>query len=104
MVVRGRVIAAPFRGPWPARIGYLLCRPTLEPPRERPAPRRHNRAGFAGLHGIVVKSHGGTDALGFANAIGVAVDMVSNGFNARIKEELDRLSVEHEQASRATAL
>ena len=32
---------------------------------------------FLGLNGIVVKSHGGTDALGFANAIGVAVDLVA---------------------------
>ena len=30
-----------------------------------------------GLNGICVKSHGGTDAFGFANAIGVAVDMVA---------------------------
>jgi glycerol-3-phosphate acyltransferase PlsX len=41
-----------------------------------------------GLNGITVKSHGGTDAEGFANAIGVAVDLVKQGFNDRIKEEL----------------
>jgi glycerol-3-phosphate acyltransferase PlsX len=93
-----------FRGSWPARLGYLLCRPSLERLRARLDPRRYNGAVFVGLNGIVVKSHGGTDALGFANAIGVAVDMISNGFNPRIKEELDRLSAEHEQASRATAL
>ena len=45
---------------------------------------------FLGLNGIVVKSHGGTDALGFANAIGVAADMALGGINERIKEELAR--------------
>ena len=39
---------------------------------------------FLGLTGVAVKSHGGTDAFGFANAIGVAIDMVANGFNEKI--------------------
>ena len=36
-------------------------------------------------------SHGGTDALGFANAIGVAVDLVQQGTNERITAEMHRL-------------
>jgi glycerol-3-phosphate acyltransferase PlsX len=47
---------------------------------------------FLGLSGVCVKSHGGIDAFGFANAIGVAVDMVVQGFNERISEELQRLT------------
>jgi glycerol-3-phosphate acyltransferase PlsX len=47
---------------------------------------------FVGLNGIVVKSHGGTDALGFANAIAVAVDMAVNRFNDRIRDELQRVA------------
>jgi glycerol-3-phosphate acyltransferase PlsX len=43
--------------------------------RKRIDPRRYNGAMFLGLNGIAVKSHGGTDALGFANAIDVAVDL-----------------------------
>ena len=43
-------------------------------------PRRYNGAVFLGLNGVAVKSHGGTDAYGFANAIGVAVDMVKHDF------------------------
>ena len=42
----------------------------------------------------MVKSHGGTDALGFANAIGVAVDLVQQGTNERITAELHRLEEE----------
>jgi phosphate acyltransferase len=45
-----------------------------------------------GLNGIAVKSHGSTDAFGFANAIGVAVDMNVNGFLDKIRVELARLS------------
>jgi len=37
---------------------------------------------------VVVKSHGGTDAVGFANAIGVAIDMVSRDLNRKIADEL----------------
>jgi phosphate acyltransferase len=39
-----------------------------------------------------VKSHGSTDAFGFANAIGVAIDMKVNGFLDKIRVELARLS------------
>jgi len=47
-----------------------------------------------GLNGVVVKSHGGTDALGFAHAIDLAMDMVTHGFNARISAELAQLRAE----------
>jgi glycerol-3-phosphate acyltransferase PlsX len=40
-----------------------------------------------GLNGIAVKSHGGTDALGFSNAIGVAADMIMHRALARITED-----------------
>ena len=57
----------------------------------RSDPRRYNGAIFLGLGGIAVKSHGSTDAFGFANAIGVAVDMRLNGFVDQIRDELARL-------------
>jgi len=47
---------------------------------------------FLGLGGIAVKSHGSTDAFGFANAIGVAIDMKLNGFLDKIRVELERLN------------
>lgn len=81
-----------------ARLGYLLAKGALNNVRERTDPRRYNGAMFLGLNGVCVKSHGGTDALGFANAIGVAVDLVSNGLNAKIKDECGVL---HEQSTSA---
>jgi glycerol-3-phosphate acyltransferase PlsX len=70
----------------------LLAGSALKKVRLRTDPRRYNGAMFVGLNGIVVKSHGGTDALGFANAIGVAVDMVTHGLNEKIKSELAHLA------------
>ena len=74
-----------------ARMGYLFARGALRKLRLRIDPRRYNGAVFLGLGGIAVKSHGSTDALGFANAIGVAVDMKANGFLDRIRVDLARL-------------
>lgn len=74
-----------------SKLGYLLAKSALTKVKLRTDPRRYNGAMFLGLNGITVKSHGGTDALGFANAIGVALDLVTHGFNERIKKEFDRL-------------
>lgn len=70
-----------------AKIGYLLSRSALNLVKKRTDPRRYNGAMFLGLNGVCIKSHGGTDALGFANAIGVAIDLIANDLNAKIKEE-----------------
>jgi phosphate acyltransferase len=70
-----------------ARIGYVFARPALAQLRDRLDPRRRNGAMLLGLNGLIVKSHGGSDALGFAGAIGVARDLCSNGFLDRIKTE-----------------
>jgi len=75
-----------------ARIGYLFAAGALKKLRERLDPRRYNGAVFLGLDGICVKSHGGSDALGFANAIGVAVDMKVNGFLDKIRDGVSRLN------------
>ena len=58
--------------------------------RRRMDPRHYNGAMFLGLQGVCVKSHGGTDPVGFANAIGVAYDLIDRKFNERITEELAR--------------
>jgi len=81
-----------FRTSIMAKVGYLLARPAINSLRTRVDPRRYNGAIFLGLNGIAVKSHGGTDAIGFANAIGVAVDMVVHGAIEKIKEDFARLT------------
>ena len=81
-----------FRTSIMARVGYLLARPAINSLRTRVDPRRYNGAIFLGLNGIAVKSHGGTDAVGFANAIGVAIDMVVHGAIEKITEDFARLT------------
>lgn len=72
-----------------AGIGYLFARRAFVKLRARVDPRRYNGATFLGLNGIVVKSHGGSDALGFATAIGVARDMITHGFIEKMSKEFD---------------
>jgi glycerol-3-phosphate acyltransferase PlsX len=92
-----------FKSSLLAKLGFLLARPALQLLRQRLDPRRYNGAMFLGLNGIVVKSHGGTDALGFANAIGVAADLVAQGTNQWITSELNRLEEEALRSTRARA-
>jgi len=78
-------LRASFKHSLTARVGYVFAATALRKLRDRLDPRRYNGAVFLGLDGIAVKSHGGSDALGFANAIGVAVDMKVNGFLDKIR-------------------
>lgn len=71
-----------------AKMGYLLARGALKRLKETLDPRRYNGAVLLGLNGVVVKSHGGTDAVGFAHAVDTALDMISHDFNTRIAEGL----------------
>ena len=90
-----------FRSSVLSRLSFLLARKAFNRMRARIDPRRYNGATFLGLNGIVVKSHGGTDGFGFANAIGVAVDMVSNGINDFIMLELSQYGEQHSSEEKA---
>lgn len=87
----GDLLRQIFRGSLMGKLAYLLARPGLERMREWLDPRRYNGAVMLGLNGVVVKSHGGTDATGFAHAMDVAMDMVVHGFNAKIREGLSQI-------------
>jgi glycerol-3-phosphate acyltransferase PlsX len=77
-----------------SKIAYMLAKPGLDRLREWLDPRRYNGAVMVGLNGVVVKSHGGTDAHGFAHAVDVAVDMVVHRFNDHIREDLARIGLD----------
>ena len=62
-----------------ARIGAVLAQGAFRALKDKMDPRHLNGGIFLGLNGIVVKSHGGTDATGFASALDLAYDMASNG-------------------------
>jgi glycerol-3-phosphate acyltransferase PlsX len=92
-----------FRSSWMASLGYLLARPAMNALRARVDPRRYNGAIFMGLNGVCVKSHGGTDAFGFANAIGVAIDMVTNGAIEKMREDFATATAASTSGAQAAA-
>jgi phosphate acyltransferase len=71
-----------------SKLGAFLAQGAFRAFKERLDPRKHNGGVFVGLTGVVVKSHGGTDALGFATAIDVSIEMVKNGLVAKIAEDV----------------
>jgi phosphate acyltransferase len=73
-----------------ARLGAVLAQGAFRALKEKLDPRQLNGGIFLGLNGIVVKSHGGTDATGFACAIDLAYDMASNGVVERLASEVAR--------------
>lgn len=73
-----------------AKIGYIFAKGAFDRLREKMDPRKVNGGVFLGLNGVVIKSHGGTDAEGFAAAIDVGYDMVRNGLKAKIENDLQR--------------
>ncbi|MDX1400489.1 MAG: phosphate acyltransferase PlsX [Kiloniellales bacterium] len=80
-----------FQSSLSAQLGYILAKSSLKKLKKRTDPRRYNGAMFLGLNGIAVKSHGGTDALGFANAIGVVADLYEQDIINKIKRDIAAL-------------
>jgi glycerol-3-phosphate acyltransferase PlsX len=71
-----------------ARIGAVLAQGAFRALKDKMDPRQLNGGIFLGLNGIAVKSHGGTDATGFASAIDLAYDMASNAVVKRLASDI----------------
>ncbi|WP_295558005.1 phosphate acyltransferase PlsX [uncultured Hyphomicrobium sp.] len=74
---------------WLSRLGALLARGGFKVLKEKMDPRRVNGGTFLGLNGIAVKSHGGTDALGFASAVDLGYEMSESGLLERLASDLE---------------
>ena len=72
------------------RLSALVALPVLKHFKKRLDSRRYNGASLVGLRGIVVKSHGGTDSLGFGYAIEEAVAEVRGNVTGHIQEQVSR--------------
>lgn len=68
-----------------AKIGYLLARGAFQQLRGRMDTRSINGGVFLGLEGIVIKSHGGADAVGFARAVEIGYEMARADLLNRIR-------------------
>ena len=73
---------------WLAKLGYLLARGAFARLREKMDPRKANGGVFLGLNGIVIKSHGGTDAGRLRRAVDLGYDMVRYDLLAKIEQTL----------------
>lgn len=71
-----------------SKIGFLISKPAMHLLRHHLDPNNHNGAVFLGLNGVVVKSHGGADEKGVANAVHVAARLLEEDITRRIAEDL----------------
>jgi glycerol-3-phosphate acyltransferase PlsX len=85
----GAYLKAAMNRTWMARAGYLLARSAFQRLRDKMDPRKVNGGVFLGLNGIVIKSHGGTDAEGIAAAIDLAHAMARHGLREKIEADLE---------------
>jgi glycerol-3-phosphate acyltransferase PlsX len=73
-----------------ARMGAILAQGAFRALKEKMDPRQSNGGVFLGLNGIVIKSHGGTDATGFASAIDLGYDMARSGLVERLAADIEK--------------
>jgi glycerol-3-phosphate acyltransferase PlsX len=76
------------------RISLLFSYFSLKKFKKKLDPRKYNGAIFLGLNGPVVKSHGGTDSLGFYYSIDLCYKIVKGNLMMQIKNNLNHLSGE----------
>jgi glycerol-3-phosphate acyltransferase PlsX len=77
-----------------SKLGAVMASGALQTLRRKLDPRTQNGGVFLGLNGIVVKSHGGADAVGFASAVDTAIEMARADINARISTDRSAIAAE----------
>lgn len=75
---------------WLSKLGYLLARNAFQALRDKMDPNKSNGGVLLGLNGLVVKSHGGINAEGFAYAIDVGYEMAHYDLLNKINQMLNR--------------
>ena len=74
-----------------SKFSLLFSYFSLKRFKEKLDPRKFNGAIFLGLNGPVVKSHGGTDAIGFYHSIDLCYNIVKGNLMSQIKNNLNHL-------------
>lgn len=72
-----------------SKMAALVSMPILTGFRKKFDPRHYNGASLLGLQGIVIKSHGSMDSIGFTNAISIARSEVINKVPETISTQLE---------------
>ena len=71
------------------KIGSLISMGSLKKFKKKLDPRLYNGAILLGLNSPVIKSHGGTDYIGFANSLSVCEKIVRNNLIDKIKNSIN---------------
>jgi glycerol-3-phosphate acyltransferase PlsX len=95
----GQWVKSALTRTWFSKLGAVIASGGLKALKEKMDPRRVNGGTFLGLNGIAIKSHGGTDAVGFASAIDLGYDMACSGLVDRLAKDLDAFHHKLEAAS-----
>jgi glycerol-3-phosphate acyltransferase PlsX len=77
-----------------SKISLFFSYFSLKKFKQKLDPRKYNGAIFLGLNGPVVKSHGGTDALGFYYSIDLCYKIIKGNLMSQIKNNLNHLNDE----------
>ncbi len=72
------------------KLAGLAAYPVLKSFKDRIDPRLYNGASFLGLKGLVIKSHGGADALAFKTAIKLAELEIKQDVIKKISEQVEK--------------
>ena len=83
------VLKESFNRNWLTKLSGLIAFPALKHLKKRLDPSRYNGASMLGLNGIVVKSHGGADELGFEFAIEQAVLEVKHNVVDLVRDQIN---------------
>ena len=76
-----------------SKLGYLLAKGAFSALKEKMDPRKVNGGVFLGLDGVIIKSHGGTDAIGFASAVELGYEMARYELLTKVREMIDACPV-----------
>jgi phosphate acyltransferase len=77
-----------LRGSFASKVGYLFARQAFRALATKMDPRRVNGGILLGLEGVVIKSHGGSDAVGTARALEIGYEMVRDELLHKIQSSL----------------
>lgn len=76
-----------------SKIGALFASSALRALKHKMDPRTVNGGVFMGLNGIVIKSHGGTDEIGYKSALGLAYEMARSRLMDKIGDNMQRFPI-----------
>lgn len=76
-----------------SKAGAVIASKGLKQLKERMNPSRVNGGVLLGLNGLVVKSHGGTDAEGFETALSLASNLANSQYSDDVRANLSKIAV-----------